>query len=736
MLKTTFLFLSIILTHGLVAQTWQNRGPNGGFFKDFVIHPSNPNIVYAGSDDGGGVWKTTNGGDSWQLLTADYPNFTGWHIEIDQNHPDTLYFCELYGRYGILKTTDGGETLTHQTSGFVYDRDLQTTQLAIYPGVGDTLFVSTGEGDNYGRVGNGVFKSVNGGNTWNYSGLQDTSVHCIHVSSIGRILAGTDNHGLFFSDNLGETWVQHPDIPDTATVLQMDEKDGAIALSGAANGVFVSFDNGVSFVNIGMVGEFNFDLTILATSPYLKIMSSGFFHPNYFTSETFAWSAMDDPLLEDQLLIGVEGDENLIYAGIFSSTQILKSADGGNTWVQLDENPVATEIRAVSVDPASDKMYASLQNSYNLAGDRYNKEALAISADGGLTWTRTGPLAHGMDLAMHPLETETLYLGTFAQGLFKTTNAFGTWENVRVGNKLILDVEINPNNPNEILIAEVDIPLLAPGVFKSVDGGASWYASGVITATQIEYNTTNDLVYFSTENGIYVSDDNGESISADPIYFPGEKVLSLCFYDPFLYAGTAEGKLYRVDSEGLWEEISGDWNSPKPTEVRNILHVENSIVVGLNGAEQDTLHHLNGGVWQSVDGGISWVDITTNLTNTNVFGNTGMAASNDGQLYVGTYGQGIFKSADLVLGLEEENRNEEEALIIYPNPAHNALNIQVEQGIEMQNFQLFSAEGKLVYENRQPTANFSVNCVGFDKGVYLVKVRVQNQEINQKVVLY
>lgn len=724
-MKKQVLFYLLLCTPFLgITQTWQNIGPDGGFFKDFAIHPTNSDIIYAGSDDGGGVWKTIDGGNTWELLTGDYPNFTGWHIEMDDEHPDTLYFCELYGRYGILKTTDGGETFTHQTDGFVHDKDFQTTQLTIYPGSGDTLFASTGEGDNYGRIGNGVFHSYNGGTNWNYGGLQNHSIHCIEVADAGRVLAGSDEDGLWYLDVIGGTWEQHPDIPDSATVLQIDKKDGVIAVSAAANGTFVSYDNGITFNFIGIFGEFNFDLDIISASPHLEIIATGFFQPNLYTSETGMWTPITDPLLEDYIVIGFGSAEDLIYAGIFSSTQIVVSEDGGATWERLEKNPIATEIRAIAVDPMSDRIYASLQHSYNLSGDRYNTEALARSSDGGSTWMRTGPLAHGMDLVMHPTETETLFLGTFAQGLFKSTDGFDSWEVSHSGNKLILDVVIDPDNTDEMLLAELDITLIEPGIYRSIDGGDSWYNTGTIAATQIAYNTDNDEVYFSTENGIYVSADNGETIGAAPTFFDGQVVLSVLYESPFIYAGTEEGILYKIDAFGSVEEISGDWNSESPTEVRNLAFIDNSLIVGLNGAEQDTLHNLNGGVWQSIDEGETWTEVTADLTNTNVFGNTGIAMTNDRQLLIGTYGQGIFKSDGLVLTLPESGAGIIE-MALFPNPAVNEVTLKSDENKRIEFIRIQNIEGQMVYENNAVNdTEVQLNTSNLSKGIYLVQFQV------------
>ena len=734
-IRLLLLLIFCIFINGY-SQLWENKGPDGGFFKDFVIHPSNPDIVYAGSDDGGGVWKTTNGGDSWELLTGAYPNFTGWHIEMDTEHPDTLYFCELYGRYGILKTMDGGETFEHQTDGFIHDRDFQTTQLMIYPGLGDTLFASTGEGDEYGRVGNGVFSSFDGGDNWSYAGLQGISVHCIGISLTNRIFAGTDEHGLKYSDDLGATWIQHPDVPDTASMLQMDEKNGVLVISGAANGVYLSLDHGGTFANIGIIGESNFDVSIISTSPNIEIITTGFFHPNYFTSETLLWTPVDDPLLNDQILIGVEGDEDLIYAGIFSSTQIIQSTDRGLTWTQLESNPVATEIRAISISPDSDYVYASLQNSYNLNGDRYNKECLTRSADAGETWERTGPLAHGMDLVMHPDNSQTLFLGTFAQGLFKTTDGFDTWENIYPGNKLILDVVIDPDNTNHMLLSELNIPLIETGIFKSIDGGDTWYGTGEdITATQIAYNTRSDTVYFSTENGIFLSADNGETIGATATYLSGEKVLSITYEEPFLYAGTEEGVLYKIHDFGEEEVISGDWNTTVPTEVRNLHVFENTIIVGLNGAEQDTLHNLNGGVWLSLDGGESWDDFTGDLTNTNIFGNTGMVMGTDGNLWVGTYGQGIFKRGGLPVSISEY-ADASIAVSIFPNPSFEEEEIYVSGESLIQYLQITTLDGKLIYQNAEIKAETcTIPSRALGKGVFLVTIQTDEAETTRKIVI-
>ena len=103
MTKIVSIILTLICIQAF-GQTWQQIGPKGGYFKEFTFHHTNPSIIYAGSDDGGGVWKSTDGGINWALLTASFPNMTGWSITMDPVNTNTLYACDVYSRYGILKS--------------------------------------------------------------------------------------------------------------------------------------------------------------------------------------------------------------------------------------------------------------------------------------------------------------------------------------------------------------------------------------------------------------------------------------------------------------------------------------------------------------------------------------------------------------------------------------------------------------------------------------------------------
>jgi len=142
MKKYLITILLILIVQFIYAQSWQQIGPRGGYFKEFTIHPTVPSTIFVGSDDGGGIWKTTDSGNSWNLLTANFPNMTGWSITIDENNPDTIYACDMYGRYGILKSTNGGNSWNQITIGLTSVYDKMVSGLVIQNT--DTLLISTG----------------------------------------------------------------------------------------------------------------------------------------------------------------------------------------------------------------------------------------------------------------------------------------------------------------------------------------------------------------------------------------------------------------------------------------------------------------------------------------------------------------------------------------------------------------------------------------------------------------
>ncbi len=137
---------------------------------DLEVHPSNDRIIYAGSA-GGGVWKSGNGGASFQPIFDEYPQSIG-KVKLDPKDPDNIVWVgtgEIWTRNsvsigdGLYKSVDGG--VTWEIKGL--DKSERISSIEINPGNTNEMYVGVlGAlwGDSEER---GVFKSTDGGNTWN-----------------------------------------------------------------------------------------------------------------------------------------------------------------------------------------------------------------------------------------------------------------------------------------------------------------------------------------------------------------------------------------------------------------------------------------------------------------------------------------------------------------------------------------------------------------------------------------
>lgn len=725
-MKSFFVFALIFSINLGYCQIWEKLGPQAGFYKEFVIDPNNSSIVYCGSDDGGGVWKSIDAGINWELLTQEYPNFTGWHICMDAANSDILYFSDIYGRHQILKTTDGGSTFTQITPGSIFEKDKQISQVAIFKGTGDTLFCSTGESPEHGRIGNGIFRSLDGGSTWNYSGLQNKSTPCIESIPNGRMLAGTYKEGLFYSDDVGNSWMLHPDIPDTAHILEIDRLDSIVAVSAADNGIFLSLDWGNSFTLIGRVGEYNFDLCIAQIEPEIVLYSSGFFKPAKYESSTGIWSEITNSQTNNHIIMGMDASRDTVFMARFINGEILRSLDGTVSIHNLSNSPQASEIRSLKLNPYNNnKMYAAIQNSYSLNEAIYQNKSIAKTTDAGNTWDLIGPDGHGICLAMHPFDGELMYLGTYAKGLYKTNYGFDSYLNIRPGNKLIIDIAINPQFPDELLISELDFTSFEAGIYRSTNAAASWTKVSDYLPSMFAYTGINDTVYAGTENGILMSTDKGITWSISPVYLVGENILSVAFDDSILYAGTEAGELFAISSDGVINNISGPWIAGLPVEIRNIKTKNGKLIIGLNGAEQDTTHNLSGGIWTSFDKGITWNNITSTISNSNIFGNECIAVDNDEHIWVGTYGGGIYATTTPFLKTVSP-QHDFEPLSLYPNPANDYLYVN---GIQLNSVKIVDILGK---NYSSEVIGNQINISHLPSGKYILQINTKEKVVYLK----
>ena len=155
-----------------------------GRIGDIELHPTNSRIIYAGAA-GGGVWKSINGGATFKPIFDEHPQSIG-AIEVDPNDPDNTIWVgtgEIWTRNsvsigdGLFVSKDGGTNWTKK--GFAGSERISSVVVnpknskEIYVGVLGALW-----GDSEQR---GVYKSVDGGDTWEQLLFVDQTTGCTDI---------------------------------------------------------------------------------------------------------------------------------------------------------------------------------------------------------------------------------------------------------------------------------------------------------------------------------------------------------------------------------------------------------------------------------------------------------------------------------------------------------------------------------------------------------------------------
>jgi hypothetical protein len=150
---------------------WTEEGPTnvGARVTDLAMHPSDPNLIYAAMASGG-VFKSTDGGSTWDPITDDLPVLTIGAIAVDPTDPDVIYVgtgeanAQSYSWFGMgmYKSTDGGATWSY----IGLEETRYIARIVIDPLNTDRVWVA-GTGSLFDtNPERGVYRSLNGGDSW------------------------------------------------------------------------------------------------------------------------------------------------------------------------------------------------------------------------------------------------------------------------------------------------------------------------------------------------------------------------------------------------------------------------------------------------------------------------------------------------------------------------------------------------------------------------------------------
>jgi hypothetical protein len=501
------------------------------FMGALAVAPSNPQVVYAGTGEanlgpsklaiardniyyGLGVLKSTDGGATWVMAgAAPFYRRTISRIVVDPTNANVVYvavgavaYNGLPGNTGIWKSVDGGATWVDTTLGI--STTAAFSDLAIDPTNNLVLYAAVG--NPYGDLANGIYKSVDGGNTWgllfNYPhGSTDVRVGRITLavaktapqivyaaveadglggSALGSLLAmGKSGDG-------GASWVQLVNTPnymvgfgDYNTTLAVDPTNANIVYAAGQAGpdtLIRSLDGGNTWGDI--------DVGVNGQGPHVDHHAAAF----------------------DALGRFLDGNDGGIW-------RLDNPSPGGLQWTDLNGNLGTLQLTGIALHPTNPNIaYGGAQDN---GTEEFNNNAVWGIVQGG-----DGGFVH-----VDPTIPTTVYHTFFYGGpgfLERSDDGGATWTGMTSG----IDTNdpahfyppyvLDPLNPSRLLLgtnrvyetlnrAEAWTPLSAPGV-------AGWTTSAVIDS--VAATTNLNVIYAAAGGHVFVTVNHGASwVQTDPV---------------------------------------------------------------------------------------------------------------------------------------------------------------------------------------------------------------------------
>ncbi len=647
-----------------------NGGPSGDAIPVFslTVSPQNPDVIWAGTQGIRGIFKSIDGGKTWQKKDTGVLENEGLSLRgftVDPKNQDIVYAAgeissaiwlghQQNGTLGfdlvkgvIYKTVDGGE---HWNA--VWRGDNLARYVIVDPRDSNKLYASTGlfdrdaanESPGGGGLGGvGILRSTDGGQTWRAlnqtNGLQNLYVGSLVMNPANPnvLLAGTGvagpggvgtKMGVYLSTDGGDTWKLALPEPMSAPISSVEfaPSNPNVGYAGGPAGVFRSNDMGMTW----------------------QKQTPGNFWGAPGTRAGFPIDFQVDPRNADRVFANNYGGGNFL------------SEDGGRTWSVASQGYTGAYLHGIAVNPKDN------QNVFVIG-----RTGPFRSSDAGKTWqglTREPAVLGGewYAVAVDPKTPGNLIISDEHQGvIFRSTDSGNTWKEVfrhpgvsvqvmekRMGFRSIVfapsnssivyaGMELERNQIDQNLAVTNNTPSF--GVFKSTDGGSTWRdANDIKSATQninmLAVSPDNaDIVYAGTlRSGIVKTTDGGKSWQPVNQGLEGVDVRSIAIspQDPkVVFAGMENGAVYvSTDAGGSWQ-ASGSGMDPQAA-VRSIVFdpTDTRIVFAAD---------IHSGVFRSDNGGKQWVRINAGLRTRAV---SSLCISSDGStLYAATQGEGVFR---------------------------------------------------------------------------------------------
>ncbi len=723
---------------------WTQQGPGnlGGRVNAVAVDPGNDDIIYAGFARGG-LWKTIDGGGTWEPLWDDQLTQAVSAITIDPTNSNIVYAGSgdinisgnVYLGNGLFKSEDAGETWIN----IGLEETKVIGKIIINPTNTNEILVATMGNVRIKDDNRGVYKTTDGGQTWDnvLFVADDTGVHDIvfHPDNPTVILAAAwtrfrnghesrvsgEDCRVYMSEDFGETWaisdmniptiVGRPaitfkdDDPQVAYAMMMNNSHRYISLhksvDAGKNWTMIDSTNESTPTMMGGFGWFfgrigaykrpeNGEDRVFLCGVDLWSFNEEF---AFWEQETPSW--WEYSVHADKHAIITDSNNNLLLG---TDGGLYKKEWGSTEWTDIENIPNNMFYR-VEVSPHNtDLYYGGMQDNGTTGGNLLdiNNYPRLYGGDGFQT-------------RFHPFKPDVQYFETQNGNIYYTSYTdfayldFGPMQSDR--KNWDMQYILSPHNPDIVYTGT-----FRPVVFDVTDPYA-------IIVDTLGPSLTDPLEYISGYHTITSLDESA-------------------LVEGLLYYGTADGNIWKRQ-DGIWEQINNGIEKHYVTSIKASPHDEATVYVTLSnyaffddspriykstdyGNTWESIHNnlpsgavndiiiydefedkllfaaTNVGVYGSIDGGASWERVGSNIPYLPV--NDMVFNKPQNVVVAGTYGRSI-NTYDLTKALvaldPSSNADYKYATInVYPNPTSDR--ITVASDVPVSSVEIYTADGRLV----------------------------------------
>jgi photosystem II stability/assembly factor-like uncharacterized protein len=677
---------------------WRSIGPARGGRSQAVAGASSRPLEYYFGATGGGLWKTTDGGQTWRPVSDRFFKTSSvGAVAVSESNPDVVYAgmgeTELRGNIiqgdGVYKSTDGGKTWTH--AGL--EKTMAIARIRIHPSNPNVVYVAA-LGNPYGpNPDRGVFKSTDGGTTWTRVLFQNEKTGAVDLSMDPKnpdvlyaglwevfrtphsLSSGGPGSALFKSSDGGAHWTdltKNAGLPKPiwgkvgVSVAGADPNRVYAIIEAAEGGMFLSDDAGKTWKLVNddrRLRQRAFYYTRIYADPQAKdtvyVLNTGIYR------STDAGRSIRP--------IGVpHGDNHDLWIAANDPRRMINSNDGGanvttnggESWTEQDY-PTGQFYN----------VFTTVHVPYHVCGAQQDNSTACVPSTGGDLYAVGG--GESGYIAPDPRDADVFYAGSYG-GLLTRLNR-------RAGH--VRAVNIWPDNPMgysagditerfqwtyPILFAPTDPKTLyatSQHVWKTTDEGQSWQristdltrhdpstlgpSGGPITLDQTGVETyatiftlapspvDGNVVWAGSDDGlVHVTRDGGKDWqNVTPQGLPEFTRISLIEASPDAATAYLAGNRYQRSDRAPYVYKTSDYGKTWTKIVNGIPDSDFARAIREDKKRKGLLFlGTETGIYVSFDDGANWQSLSLDLPPTPVHG---IEIKND-DLIIATHGRGFY----------------------------------------------------------------------------------------------